>query len=125
MIEIDSITRALDSPASEDGDYTSDEYLKAIELATAPHVSNEDQERLASAARRLNRNRGAIRVYLGYYGLLDTYNDVAQQVNQITEGMDDVPAITPVNIDDTDYFSPCFIRAGDQRIATLEAATLQ
>jgi hypothetical protein len=38
MKEIDDIQRALESPITESGDYISDTYLRAIEIATAPTI---------------------------------------------------------------------------------------
>lgn len=97
MIEIDDIKHALERPITEAGDYIFDEYFVAIDLTTSPDVLRGDNpRRLASAIRRLNRNQDATCVYLERPGLVDTYNDVASQLNDINSSVDGVGELQPI-----------------------------
>ncbi len=97
MIEIDGVKKVLETPRTEAGDYISDEYFIAIDLSTAPSLSEFDTRRLASAIRRLNRNIGATYVYLANGGLVEPYNDVCVQLNQINEPVEGLLQLQPID----------------------------
>jgi hypothetical protein len=49
MLEIDGVQRELEVPATEAGDYISDEYQLLLDLSTAPQISHLNADRIASA----------------------------------------------------------------------------
>ena len=99
MIEIDGVKHALERPITQAGDIIADEYLEAIDLSTARDLWQRDVNRLASAIRRLNRNQDTTCVYLGQAGLIETYNDVVGQLNDMNSGLPEVGRLLPLNAD--------------------------
>ncbi|MBP9738181.1 hypothetical protein KBD20_00660 [Candidatus Saccharibacteria bacterium] len=108
MIEIDGIQRAFESPITESGDYISDTYFRAIEIATAPTIWRRDEVELASSVRRLNRNHGTVANYLGHAGLIDVYNDVIGQLNEINLWSTEVGQLQIITEADASKSSPRF-----------------
>ena len=98
MIEIDGVRRSLESPGTEAGDYISDEYWRAIDLSTSPNWANSNETQLLSSAiRRLNRNLATTEAHLAHDGLVEVYNDVAAQLNDMNPHAEELVMIEPTN----------------------------
>lgn len=96
MIEIDGIYIGLQHPATVAGDYIADTYWRVVDLTTAPGLTTSQLNSLASAVRKLNRNKSTTSVYFDFTELASVYDSVAQQVNHLNSGYSEVPNMEPL-----------------------------
>jgi hypothetical protein len=101
MKEIDGIRLALGSPATEAGDYISDEYYTLIDLTTST-VNAAKALRIASSVRRLNRNLATTSIYLSGTDLAEVYDDVVGQINHLNDGLN-VGQLLPLITDESRF----------------------
>lgn len=101
MIEIDDVQRGLEAAGNQAGDFISDEYWKVLDLSTRDELSIDNIWRLVSAERRLNRHLGTTAVELEMAGLVDVYNDVIGQVNEINSAAGRSSQLQPILPDTT------------------------
>lgn len=66
-----------------DGDFISDDYYKIIDLTTKPTLNQKEVQALNRSIEHLNHVYPTIERRLGRAGLLETYRDVATQINTI------------------------------------------
>jgi CTP synthase (UTP-ammonia lyase) len=105
MIEIDEVRNAFEGSVSASGDFVSDMYYDAIDLSTSPRLISDDQEKLASAIRRLNRHLGVIARIMEWHELTDVYNSVAKQLNSINANNQFLGQIHLIESDTTEKHS--------------------
>ncbi|HET7673545.1 MAG TPA: hypothetical protein VFK11_03480 [Candidatus Saccharimonadales bacterium] len=82
--EIDDIRQRYESPNTDLGDRLSDDYFRVYDLTTKPGELTENEERmLARSVGRLNQHKNLTRNLLKRTVLLDVYNDVIGQLNEL------------------------------------------
>jgi hypothetical protein len=66
------------------GDWISDDYYRAIDLTTQPgQLTEEETGKLNRSITRLSEKYELIQSYLGESSLIDAFNSVAEQINNI------------------------------------------
>lgn len=103
--EIDDIRRAFESSYRvtysnpEDGDFISDDYNKIIDLSTQPNqLKPQDLRILNRSIEHLNGVYPTIEKRLGRAGLLDSYQNVAEQINNLNSADPNRANVTPMQV---------------------------